>query len=139
MQAKRESGEEKKEKKRQKQNRPNNKVISSSNLLSDKYGARDTLNFHYVALFLFKEASAHVGAHADFAGRTRSQARGLLMVNACNVTVPCQAARSLAAEKISFHALRGQFIKKKKKKCEMKITKGHCAIFMCYQKGEENC
>lgn len=37
-----------------KQNSHNNKVLSSSNLLSDKYGARDTLNFHYVALFSSK-------------------------------------------------------------------------------------
>lgn len=47
----------KKGKKWEKQNRPNNKVISSSNLLSDKHGARDTLNFHYVALFSSKRLS----------------------------------------------------------------------------------
>lgn len=56
------------------------------------------------------------------------------MVNACNVTVPYQTAPSLVVERISFMRAMGAIFLKKS---EMKITMGHCAIFMCYQKRKD--
>lgn len=102
----------KKSKKKQKKNRPNNKVVSSSNLLSDKYGARDTLNFHYVALFSSKRLSRTLERTHILHDCTRSQAYSRLMVNACNVTVPYQTARSLVVERISFMRAVGAIFKK---------------------------
>lgn len=120
----------KKSKKKPPKNRPNNKVVSSSNLLSDKYGARDTLNFHYVALFSSKRLSRTLERTHILHDCTRSQAYIRLMVNAWNVTVPYQTARSLVVERISFMRAVGAIFQKKS---ETKITKGHCAIFMYYQ------
>lgn len=129
MKAKKWEEKQKKKKKKLKQNRPNNKVVSSSNLLSDKYGARDTLNFHYVALFSSKRLSRTLERTHILHDCTRSQAYSRLMVNAWNVTVPYQTARSLVVERISFMRAVGAIFKKS----DTKITKGHCAIFMYYQ------
>lgn len=99
--------------KKNKKNRPNNKVVSSSNLLSDKYGARDTLNFHYVALFSSKRLSRTFERTHILHDCTRSQAYSRLMVNAWNVTVPYQTARSLVVERISFMRAVGAIFQKK--------------------------
>lgn len=63
----------------------NNKIISSSTLLSDKYSLQNTLHFHYIALDTKRLIHAHTHTTTlPIAMLTATY----LMVNAWNVTVP---------------------------------------------------
>ncbi len=52
------------QKNKERRNSRINKVVSSSNLLSDKHSIQNTLNFHYIALYTKRPIHAHMVAHA---------------------------------------------------------------------------
>lgn len=120
--------------KKEKRNSRGNKVISSSNLLSDKYAARDTLNFHYVAL-LSSKRHTHTRANTHILHNTAcSQAYSRLMVNAWNVSVPYQTASILAVDVISLTWAVGTVFKICNENNQKKVTEQFILFFIVYQK-----